>query len=71
MPGAVALTSTLALTGATLFYGLMIANNGLEEAVKKSEALKKGLNTYKGACVYKHVAEAFDIEYTPIEELIF
>ncbi|HAK45794.1 MAG TPA: alanine dehydrogenase [Spirochaeta sp.] len=70
MPGAVSLTSTLALTGATLSYGLMLANLGLEEAVKRSEPLRKGLNTYKGACVYKHVAEAFDMEYTPVEELI-
>jgi alanine dehydrogenase len=70
MPGAVSLTSTLALTGATLPYGLMLANLGLEGAVRESDALRKGLNTYKGACVYDHVAEAFDIEYIPVEELI-
>lgn len=70
MPGAVSLTSTLALTGATLSYGLLLAEKGVEEAVKLSEPLKKGLNTYRGACVYKHVAEALDIEYTPVDELI-
>ena len=70
MPGAVSLTSTLALTGATLSYGLLLANKGVEGAVKESEALRKGLNTYKGACVYQHVAEAFNIDYTPVEKLI-
>jgi alanine dehydrogenase len=70
MPGAVSLTSTLALTGATLAYGLQIANKGVENAVKDSMAIKKGLNTYKGACVYAKVAEAFNIEYTPVESLI-
>lgn len=70
MPGAVALTSTLALTSTTLPYGLTLANKGVEGAVKSSEAIKKGLNTYKGACVYKHVADAFGIDYTPVEKLI-
>ena len=70
MPGAVSLTSTLALTGATLSYGLLLAGKGVEEAVKISEPLRKGLNTYKGACVYNRVAEAFNIEYTPVEKLI-
>ena len=70
MPGAVSLTSTLALTGATLSYGLLLADKGVEEAVKASPALRKGLNTYKGACVYRSVAEAFDIEYTPVNKFI-
>ncbi|MDC7228335.1 MAG: alanine dehydrogenase [Spirochaetales bacterium] len=69
MPGAVALTSTLALTGATLSYGLEIANKGLENALLDNPAIRKGLNTYKGACVYKHVAEAFNIVYTPVEDI--
>lgn len=70
MPGAVALTSTKALTSATLPYGLMIAELGLEEASRKSEALKKGINVYNGNCVYKSVANAFGIEYTPVEKFI-
>jgi len=70
MPGAVSLTSTLALTGATLSYGLLLADNGVEEAVKKSPALKKGLNTYAGACVYRNVADAFNIDYTAVDELL-
>ncbi|MDC7126364.1 MAG: alanine dehydrogenase [Spirochaetales bacterium] len=70
MPGAVSFTSTLALTGTTLRYGLMLANKGVEKAVKESEALKKGLNIYKGACVYKKVAEALNIDYTPYNEIV-
>ena len=70
MPGAVALTSTNALTSTTLPYGLMIADNGLEEACRRSSALRFGLNTYAGKCVYKNVAEAFNMEYTPAEEVL-
>ncbi len=70
MPGAVSLTSTLALTGATLSYGLLLAGKGVEDAVKESAALRKGLNIYKGRCVYEHVAESLDLEYTPLETLI-
>ena len=70
MPGAVSLTSTLALTGATLSYGLELAGKGLEDAVRASAPLRKGLNVYKGACVYKNVADAFGIDYTDIESLL-
>ena len=70
MPGAVSLTSTLALTGATLSYGLLLAGKGVEGAVKESAALRKGLNIYKGYCVYEHVAESLNLKYTPVEKLI-
>ncbi|VGO16523.1 Alanine dehydrogenase 2 [Pontiella desulfatans] len=70
MPGAVALTSTLALTSATLPYGLALANQGAEEAVKSSAAISKGLNIYKGACTYAPVAKALGIDYTSVDELI-
>jgi alanine dehydrogenase len=70
MPGAVSLTSTLALTGATLPYGLLLAREGVEKAVQLSLPLKKGLNTYKGACVYSAVAETFGIPYTPLDSLL-
>ncbi|MBN1413937.1 MAG: alanine dehydrogenase [Bacteroidales bacterium] len=70
MPGAVALTSTKALTSATLPYGLMIAELGLEEACRRSEALKKGMNLYKGKCVYENVAKAFDMPFTSMDILL-
>ena len=70
MPGAVALTATQALTGATLKYGLMLADMGIEKAVCCSSALKKGLNTYNGHLTCERVAQAWDFPYTPVEECI-
>ena len=70
MPGAVALTSTKALTSATLPYGLMIAGLGVEEACRRSNPIKRGVNLYKGKCVYENVAKAFNMPYTLIEEQI-
>lgn len=70
MPGVVALTSTQALTSTTLPYGLMIAEHGLEEAARRSAPLFKGVNLYKGLCVYENVAKAFDMDYTPLQKLI-
>ena len=63
MPGAVPKTSTEALNHATLRYGLMIANFGLEQAAARNDALKQGVNCYQGECTCKGVAEAFDIPY--------
>lgn len=70
MPGAVPRTSTIALTNATLMYGLQIANLGPEEAAKRIPGLLQGFNVYDGHVTYQAVAEAQDIEYTPIETLI-
>lgn len=70
MPGAVALTSTLALTGTTLAYGLRIADSGLEKAISKSRAIATGINTYAGKVTCEAVADAHGMEYTPIKELI-
>ncbi len=70
MPGAVALTSTKALTSTTLPYGLMIADLGLEEACKKSRSIYKGVNLYEGKITYKAVAEAFDLKYIELDTII-
>jgi alanine dehydrogenase len=70
MPGAVALTSTKALTSATLPYGLMIAEMGLEKAVRCNSALKMGVNVYKGNIVYENVSKAFNMPYIPIDSLL-
>jgi alanine dehydrogenase len=69
MPGAVARTSTLALTGTTLNYGLQIADNGLEKAIFMSRAISTGVNTYDGSITCKAVAEAHGLPFTPIKEL--
>lgn len=62
IPGAVPMTSTVALNNATLKYGLMLADLGLEEAIKRSEALKKGVNTYHGKITCSGVSDAFGLE---------
>ena len=69
MPGAVARTSTIALTSATLRYGLEIADKGLEEACKK-EVIATGVNTYGGKLTNEKVAEAFNYPYTELRELL-
>lgn len=67
MPGAVPRTSTFALTNATLPYALKLANLGVKQAALADPALMKGLNTYKGMCTFKAVAEAQGLEYVPAE----
>ena len=66
MPGAVPRTSTFALNNSTLKYGLMIANYGLDIAIGKSEALKKGVNVYHGQCTCEGVCAAFELPYLAI-----
>ena len=70
MPGAVARTSTLALTNATLPYAVEIANKGWQRAMRENSEIKQGANVIKGKVTYKAVAEAFGLEYTPIDELL-
>jgi alanine dehydrogenase len=70
MPGAVPNTSTMALTNATLRYGLALANKGWKAAVLDDAALAKGLNVLDGKIVYKPVAEAHGMQYTPLETLL-
>lgn len=65
MPGAVARTSTIALTNATVRYGLEIAGNGLEEACRKNPVIYSAVNTYDGKVTCRNVAESFDdLQYT-------
>jgi len=63
IPGAVPMTSTQALTNATLPYVVQIANMGWEKACDKFRDLRKGLNIIKGEVVYKAVADTFGLEY--------
>ncbi|TVQ22796.1 MAG: alanine dehydrogenase [Spirochaetaceae bacterium] len=64
MPGAVARSSTIALTSVTLPYGQMIAGSGLNDAMRASEPLRRGLNTHDGACVHEAVARSCGLPYT-------
>ena len=70
MPGAVPRTSTIALTNATLKYGLQIAEAGLEEACKNSAVICSGVNTYDGKLTCKNVAAAHGYEYTELSEVL-
>ena len=69
MPGAVARTSTFALTNATLPYALKLANLGFTEAIRTDLALARGVNTIHGKLTYKAVADALNLPYTPLEEV--
>jgi len=70
MPGAVARTSTFALTNSTLRYALELAKKGLKNAVKENPHLAEGVNTYDGKLTYKAVAEAQGREWTPLEKAL-
>jgi alanine dehydrogenase len=70
MPGAVPYTSTVALTNATLPYAVQLANKGWKQACNENKELKLGLNVVNGKVCYKGVSEAFDLEYTSVEDLL-
>ncbi len=70
MPGAVPLTSTMALTNATLPYAAIIAGKGWKEAALANQGIKAGINIANGLVTYCGVAEAFGMKCTPIDELL-
>ncbi|QGQ44802.1 alanine dehydrogenase [Metabacillus sediminilitoris] len=70
MPGAVARTSTLALTNVTIPYGIQIANKGYKLAAKENRALAKGINVIDGYVTYHAVAEAHGYSYVSIENVL-
>lgn len=70
MPGAVPYTSTLALTNATLPYAVQLANKGWKKACNENEELKKGLNVANGKIVYKGVADAWDLTFDEVEDIL-
>jgi alanine dehydrogenase len=70
MPGAVARTSTVALTNATLPYAVAIANKGWKKAMQDSNEIKLGANVIDGKITYKAVAEAFNFDYTPVDDFL-
>lgn len=67
IPGAVPYTSTLALTNATLPYALRLASLGWKEACRRDPGLADGVNVDEGKITYKAVADAFGLEYTPLQ----
>jgi len=70
MPGGVPITSTKALTNATLPYVEAIADHGLARAVGRDPALARGVNVLDGKVTYEAVAEAHDLDFTPLEDVL-
>lgn len=70
MPGAVAKTSTLALTNATLPYAVEIAGKGWKKAFMENQEIRLGANVVQGSVTQKGVADAFGLDFVPIEKLL-
>src|ERR687891_949931 len=70
MPGAVPVTSTKALTNATPPYVEAIADHGLAAAVARDTSLARGVNVLEGKITYEAVAEAHDLDFTPLEDVV-
>ena len=70
MPGAVPITSTKALTNATLPYVEAVADYGLAEAVARDQALARGVNVVEGKVTYEAVADAHGLDYQPLEDVL-
>lgn len=70
MPGAVARTSTIALTNATMEFALQIANKGFAKACAENYGLAKGVNVIDGKVTYQAVAESLNLPFTPLEEIL-
>jgi len=69
MPGAYPRTSTLALTNATLPYIRIIANRGIENAIKEDMQIRSSVNTYKGHIANKALAESFGFRCVDLDEI--
>ncbi len=70
MPGAVAKTSTMALTNATLPYAVQIADKGWKQAMRDNQEIARGANVINGCITYQSVAEAFGMDYTPVQQFL-
>jgi len=70
MPGAVPITSTLALSNATLPYALEIAGRGWRRAMYENREILWGANVVDGQVTYKGVADAFGLPFTPIDSFL-
>jgi alanine dehydrogenase len=70
MPGAVPITSTHALTNATLPYAISLAENGVAGAIRRDPGLRPGVNVAAGKVTHPAVAEGVGMEYVPVEEAL-
>jgi alanine dehydrogenase len=70
MPGAVPVTSTYALTNATMPYVLHLARAGVARAIRESPGLNLGVNVVGGHVTYEPVAEAVGVPYVGVDEAL-
>ena len=70
MPGAVPITSTHALTNATLPYALALADLGVDEAIRRDPGLRLGVNVAGGKVTHPAVAEGVAMDYVPVEDAL-
>lgn len=70
MPGAVPKTSTIALTNSTLPYVIEIANKGWKTAFRENPEIRSGANVVDGKITHKEVADAFGLEYVPVDSIV-
>jgi alanine dehydrogenase len=70
MPGAVPITSTYALTNATLPFVIAIADHGVTEAIARDPGLRLGVNVAHGQVTHPAVAEGVGMPFTPVEEVL-
>jgi alanine dehydrogenase len=70
MPGAVPITSTQALTNATLPYAIALADLGVVGAIRRDPGLRPGVNVAAGKVTHPAVAEGVGMEYVPVEEAL-
>jgi alanine dehydrogenase len=70
MPGAVPITSTYALTNATLPYVMSLADLGVQAAIVRDPGLRSGVNVAAGQVTYAPVAQAVGMPFTPVEEVL-
>jgi alanine dehydrogenase len=70
MPGAVPITSTHALTNATLPYAIALADHGVAEAIRRDPGLRPGVNVAAGKVTHAAVAEGVGMDFVPVEEAL-
>jgi alanine dehydrogenase len=70
MPGAVPITSTYALTNATMPYVIDLANRGARGALEANSGFKLGVNVAAGQVTYEPVADAAGVSYVPVDEAL-
>jgi alanine dehydrogenase len=70
MPGAVPITSTHALTNATLPYAIALADEGVSGAIRRDPGLRPGVNVASGVVTHPAVAEGVGVDCTPVEQAL-